>query len=99
MTLTTTPAASGVFDAIISRIVNRGLYTGSITANGGAFTLTRNDGTSWLDDGFLEGQLIQITGLSGATATYKINTSAKLAHGRPRRDHPDRQYAAERSGR
>src|SRR5207253_6292 len=30
-------------------------------------TLTRTDGTSWLDSGFFEGQLVQITGLNDPT--------------------------------
>src|SRR5262249_27775575 len=75
MILTTAPAAGGTFtSAFISRIVNKGLYTGRIAYDAAAGTLTRTDGTSWLDDGFLEGQLFQITGLSGAAATYKIES-------------------------
>src|SRR5262249_5108035 len=79
LTLTSAPAAPGTYTAVLSRIVNRGLYTGSIAYNAAAGTLTRTDGTSWLDDGFLEGQLFMITGLSGATALYKINTISGTA--------------------
>src|SRR5262249_46283013 len=82
LTLTTTPSAPGTYDAIISRIVNRGLYTGSIAYDAAAGTLTRTDGTSWLDDGFLEGQLLKVTGLNGATALYKINTIDGTAAGK-----------------
>src|SRR5262249_34573614 len=68
--------------AILSRIVNRGLYTGSIAYDAAAGTLTRTDGTSWLDDGFLEGQRFKITGLAGATGTYMINTISGTAPGK-----------------
>jgi hypothetical protein len=49
----------------------KGLYTGSVAFNPTLGTLTRTDGSSWLDSGFLEGQLIQITGYS---QLYKIES-------------------------
>src|SRR4029079_16274435 len=42
-------------------------YTAGTAATGGF--LTRTDGKSWLDSGFIEGQLIQIAGVAG---TFKI---------------------------
>src|SRR5213078_1876168 len=67
--------------AIISGLVEAGIYAPSGIGNhtlsydasdGGPLlhgALTRNDGTSWLDSGFFEGQLIKI----GSDATlYKI---------------------------
>jgi hypothetical protein len=79
MTLATSPAAGTFNGAAISRLIENGLYTGDIAYTTGTHgtdgaTLTRTDGSSWLDSGFLEGQLIQISGLGGATGTYKINT-------------------------
>ncbi len=61
----------------LSRVVNQGLYSGSVIYNSCASmvnnacvgTLTRSDGSSWLDDGFLEGQLFQI---NGAGPLFKI---------------------------
>src|SRR2546430_7256372 len=62
----------------IDNLTDRGIYTGSLTytsldatdpsANKGG-TLLRTDGKSWLDSGFIEGQLIQIGTLS---TVYKI---------------------------
>src|SRR5262249_50833605 len=74
MTLTSAPAAGNYSAAVLSRIVTRGLYIGNIAYDAAAGTLIRTDGTSWLDDGFLEGPLFKITGLAGATGLYKINT-------------------------
>src|SRR5262249_47602165 len=48
-----------------------GTYTGA-EASKLLDTLRRTDGTSWLDSGFLEGQLIQIDGISGFTGTMKV---------------------------
>ena len=63
------PAAGTYTGALISRVVSLGLYTGDVDYDSATGTLTRTDGTSWLDSGFLEGQLIKI----GADATlYKI---------------------------
>ena len=61
----------------LSRVVNQGLATVAVNYNSCAVmvggncigTLTRVDGSSWLDDGFLEGQLIQI---NGGSNLYKI---------------------------
>ncbi|MGE4427667.1 MAG: hypothetical protein AB7G37_14550, partial [Solirubrobacteraceae bacterium] len=39
-----------------------GLWTGSVVYDAAAGTLRRADGSSWLDDGFLEGQLLQLNG-------------------------------------
>ena len=62
--------ASGTFAKVsISRIVNHGIYSGAVIYNAKAGTLTRADGSSWLADGFLEGQLFQI---NGGGALYKI---------------------------
>ena len=62
-----------------SAVVNKGLYTGNIAYNAAARTLIRTDGSSWLDDGFLEGQTIKITGFAGI---YKINTISGTAANR-----------------
>ena len=69
--------ASGTFSGadgkgiIISQLQVKGVYTGLIdyTRTVTSDTLIRHDGTSWLDAGFLEGQLIQIGGFDG---TFKI---------------------------
>ena len=42
----------------------RGYYNGSIIYDATLGTLTRADGSSWLDDGFLEGQNFKITGFA-----------------------------------
>jgi len=49
----------------VNRIVNHGLFTGNVTFaidGSGHGTITRADNSSWLDDGFLEGQIFQIDG-------------------------------------
>src|SRR5262249_40879552 len=53
-----------------------GLFTGTITWDGATRTLTRSDGGSWLDDGFLEGQLVRFNGATSGDV-YKI----QLIHG------------------
>src|SRR5205814_852164 len=62
----------------INTLTDRGIYTGSLSysALDAADTsahqggdLVRTDGKSWLDSGFIEGQLIQIAGVTG---TFKI---------------------------
>ena len=56
----------------VNRIVNHGLYTGAVTFavdGSGHGTITRNDNSSWLDDGFLEGQIFKI---SGSPTLWKI---------------------------
>jgi len=77
MTLTTSPPAGSYLGVTISRVSNHGQYAGVVNFNdcfavvGGNCqgTLTRADGSSWLDDGFLEGQLFQI---NGSGPLYKI---------------------------
>ena len=60
-TLTTAPGAGTFAGAVISRLVTapRPVHRQD-RVRLAAGTLTRTDGTSWLDDGFLEGQLIKI---------------------------------------
>ena len=56
--------------ATVSRMVNRGLYTGDVTYNAATNAL-RNDGSTWLADGFVEGQRVRIT--TGPNAgDYKV---------------------------
>ena len=50
-------------------VAGRGLYTGSVIYDATAGTLRRADGSSWLDDGFLEGQLFK---LGVASPLFKI---------------------------
>ena len=74
LTLTTpVPTGGSYTGAIIDRLVSKGVYTGQISYDASNGTLTRVDGTSWLDDGFLEGQLIQVSGFVG---TFKIQSIA-----------------------
>ena len=65
----TLSAAVGTGAALISLLVDRGVYAGTFAVDSTASALTRTDGKSWLDSGFLEGQLVKIPGVSG---TYKI---------------------------
>jgi hypothetical protein len=66
MTLTSAPAAGTYNATSISRIVNHGLFSGGVTfgvdGTTGLGTITRSDHSSWLDDGFLEGQSFKIDG-------------------------------------
>src|SRR6185503_10887055 len=82
LTLATSPAAGSYTGAIISRLVNRGIYTGTtghtISYNASTGELTRDDGSSWLDSGFLEGQLIKI---GADTITYKIESFSSAPGG------------------
>ncbi|MEY2518223.1 MAG: large repetitive protein, partial [bacterium] len=71
LTLTSAPAAGVYSGAIISRLVTKGLFSGGVAYDATAGTLTRTDATSWLDDGFLEGQLIQV---GSDAAIYKIES-------------------------
>ena len=59
----------------------QGLFAGEIAWDAATRTLTRTDGGSWLDDGFLEGQLLRF---NGATAgdVYKIQLIHGSASGR-----------------
>ncbi len=85
LTLTTAAPAAGTFaNVAIDNLTEQGTYSGSGghtlsygTDSGGDLTITRNDGSSWLDSGFLEGQLIRID--SGAT--YKIESFSSAAGG------------------
>ena len=80
MTLTT-PGPAGTFaGALISRLIERGVYTGSIAWNPVARTLTRTDGSSWLDSGFLEGQLFKVDAF-GATL-FKVQAISGTAAGK-----------------
>ena len=80
LTLTASAGTGPLAGTTISRLVAKGLFTGAVAYDATLGTLTRTDGTSWLDDGFLEGQLIKIG--SDSTA-YKIElisgtTASKL---------------------
>src|SRR5258705_10179326 len=77
MTLDSAPG-TGSAAGDIALLTDRGIFTGGLTYTATDATdtsahvgggLVRSDGKSWLDSGFIEGQLIQIAGLSG---TYKI---------------------------
>ncbi|MCA1841353.1 MAG: hypothetical protein LC723_13695, partial [Actinobacteria bacterium] len=59
-------AVNGTYNTVlISQLVDKGVYVGSVAYNATDNTLIRVDGSSWLDSGFLEGQLIKITGFAG----------------------------------
>ncbi len=72
-------AMQGASAVQLSRVVPSGLFTGPTTYATGldpvtgltVGILTRTDGASWLDNGFLEGQLVQFSGVSG---TFKIQS-------------------------
>ena len=92
MRLTTQPTADvkiaiftdGQTDAVIGGRValalvgtaQNGLFTGNISWDSSTRTLTRTDGGSWLDAGFLEGQLVRFNGAITGDV-YKI----QLIHG------------------
>jgi Ca2+-binding RTX toxin-like protein len=65
----TLSAAVGAGLATISQLVDRGIYAGTFTVDSTVSALARTDGRSWLDSGFLEGQLVNIPGVAG---TFKI---------------------------
>ena len=52
--------------AVIGTAVDGGWFSGSVVFDAATRTLTRADGGDWVADGFLEGQLVRITG--GANA-------------------------------
>jgi hypothetical protein len=58
------------------------LHTGSdfasITSND---TITRSDGTTWSDDGFVPGKLIQISGSGLNDGTYEIESLTRIVDG------------------
>ncbi|MFL5860054.1 MAG: hypothetical protein ACJ780_04640, partial [Solirubrobacteraceae bacterium] len=78
--------APGSASVTLSRVVPAGLFTATAASPVTYATgtdpisgltegiLTRADGGSWLDNGFVEGQLVQFTGVSGVTGTYKIQS-------------------------
>ncbi|MEO6651293.1 MAG: hypothetical protein ABIP17_01380, partial [Ilumatobacteraceae bacterium] len=72
LTLSGTPGAGSLTGASVSRLVTRGLFTGSVSYDAATGTLTRSDGSSWLDDGFLEGQLFKVDGFGDLL--FKIQT-------------------------
>ncbi|MGB7962679.1 MAG: hypothetical protein WCF12_06920, partial [Propionicimonas sp.] len=69
LVLRTAPTAGSLTGTFLTRVVSRGLFTGRVVYDATAGTLRRTDGRSWLDDGFLEGQVIQI---GTPTDRYKI---------------------------
>ncbi|HEY3484536.1 MAG TPA: hypothetical protein VGK49_04085, partial [Ilumatobacteraceae bacterium] len=61
-----TPGAAVVGEytgVIISQLRSAGVYSGSVIYSNVDHTLVLADGSSWLDHGFLEGQLIKIAGI------------------------------------
>ena len=74
ITLTEATGASGTFsDAIVSKLVRQGLWSGNATFDTANRRLVRADGSSWLADGFLEGQRVRVCTTDGATcADFKI---------------------------
>ena len=72
ITLSAALPVGGTFAGVsLQRVFPAGLFTGAVTWDATAKVLSRNDGASWLDNGFLEGQLVQ---LSGVTGTFKIQS-------------------------
>src|SRR4029077_10740051 len=83
ITLTTPIAGGGTFSGVgLSALTEDGTYTGTtghtVTYDAAAGTLTRDDGTSWLDSKFIEGQQIQI---GADPAIYKIGSFSSAAGG------------------
>jgi len=72
ITLTSPIGTSGPLSGVsISRLVSHGIFTGEVSYDFATGSITRTDGSSWLDNGFFEGQLIKI----GADADlYKIES-------------------------
>ena len=71
VTAGTTFGAGTATDAVVSRIINQGLFTGNVTYDAATNAVIRHDGSTWLTDGFVEGQRIRIS--TGANAgDYKI---------------------------
>ncbi|MGB7818284.1 MAG: Calx-beta domain-containing protein, partial [Ornithinibacter sp.] len=64
--------------AVLSRVVTRGVYTGSVTYDDTTGELRRTDGQSWLDAGFLEGQQITI---GSSLERYKIQLISSSTSG------------------
>ncbi|HEX8031327.1 MAG TPA: hypothetical protein VF491_22815, partial [Vicinamibacterales bacterium] len=90
-----TIAAGGVTEKTLTLTAavapTAGTYTGA-SINKMLDTLTRNDGTSWLDSGFLEGQIVDIHGIGGSDLIGKIDlitgTTAKKLDVMVLTDHP-----------
>ena len=74
ITLTDATGASGTFTgAVVSQLVRQGLWTGNATFDTANRRVVRADGSSWLADGFLEGQRVRVCTTNGATcADFKI---------------------------
>ena len=81
LTLSGSPGDGTYTGASVSRLVTRGLYTGSVTYDSTTGTLTRADGSSWLDDGFLEGQLFKVDGFDDLLL-FKIQSISGTASDR-----------------
>src|SRR5260370_6252168 len=82
LTLTTPAPVPATFTGVaISKLTEQGVYTGTlghtVSYNAATGELTRNDGTSWLDSGFIEGQLIKISG-DPAVGIYKIQSFSSV---------------------
>ena len=91
---TATGAAGTFTGAIVSQLVRQGLWTGNATFDTANRRLVRADGSSWLADGFLEGQRVRVCTTDGATcADFKIG-----ADPRRQRD-PGREARVHRRGR
>ncbi|HEX6684565.1 MAG TPA: cellulose binding domain-containing protein, partial [Candidatus Limnocylindrales bacterium] len=64
ITLTTSfPTNGSATNVKISKLVPNGVFTGSVSFDAVNNRLIRNDGGSWLADGFLEGQRVRISGI------------------------------------
>ena len=72
ITLTAALPAGGTFSGVtLSRVVPGRPVHRRGHLNAATHVLTRTDGGSWLDSGFLEGQLVQLAGVAG---TFKIQS-------------------------
>ena len=91
LTLTTAAPTPGTFNGVaIDSLTEQGTYTGTAghtlaygttvdTLGHTVTTITRTDGSSWLNSGFVEGQLIEISGAGGTT--YKIESFSSSGGG------------------
>jgi Bacterial Ig-like domain/RTX calcium-binding nonapeptide repeat (4 copies) len=85
ITLTTAAPVTGTFNGVaLDSLSEQGVYTGtsghllsfgttsnSLSLGNTVTTITRTDGSSWLDSGFVEGELVEISGIGG---TFKIES-------------------------
>ena len=88
LTLTVTPATAlptgpagvpvnGTYAGVlISQLQSKGVYAGNVAYDATANTLILLDHSSWLDHGFLEGQLIKISGFSGPGCVQGFGSTA-----------------------